>query len=107
MKKTGMIAKCFKSSITDQGIQPAPPFGQYIEDLYKMHDRGEAWTHIRVKGRGLRITSSIFDQAIKKLSREKACGLDALQDYWLKDARIIPLVKDKIITIMNTWLYDL
>jgi hypothetical protein len=51
----------------------------------------------------LEIDEALLDQAVKKLSRDKAVGLDLLPDFFFKSRAVYRATKPKILRIFNDW----
>jgi hypothetical protein len=49
------------------------------------------------------INEAMMDAAIKKLSRDKAVGLDLLPDYFFKSRKVFQTIKSKLIGIFTDW----
>jgi hypothetical protein len=49
------------------------------------------------------IDEALLDQAVKKLSRDKAVGLDLLPDFFFKSKEVYRAIKPKILRIFNDW----
>lgn len=102
-KKSSQRAIRFKVSIENGEIMDSITIPNYIRNLYdqanpiQLIDFGVGYDNSKV------FEEHELIKAGKKLSMEKACGLDGLQDYWLKDRAIFSAVLDKLKSTFNSW----
>jgi hypothetical protein len=45
----------------------------------------------------------VLKLAVKKLSRDKAVGLDLLPDYFFKSRKVFNAIKGKLLGLFNNW----
>jgi hypothetical protein len=67
----------------------------YLQDLYKDERNFADMEKIQGEDR-LEITTEDMDQAFKKLSTNKASGIDRLKDSHLKSAKVKVAVQEKL-----------
>jgi hypothetical protein len=49
------------------------------------------------------IDEKTLNLAVKKLSRDKAVGLDLLPDYFFKSRKVFNAIKGKLLCLFNNW----
>jgi hypothetical protein len=101
LNKMGTRAIGFQSKIEDGLIIPAITIQEHITNLFREPTR-IIFHQPRIIEKFV-INETMMDDAIKKLSRDKAVGLDLLPDYFLKSRRVYQTIKKKLIGIFSEW----
>lgn len=104
-KKQSHIAIRFRAERVGENLVEAQTISQYIQELYASNAPRMAQVASQGRARVTLVASQqVIWKALKKLSQNKASGLDLLPDYFLKDQKVSKSILTKLTLTFNLWL---